>query len=87
MNILKYVLWVAVSLGVFRGWVNWSESEGVDSTTIVRLFETVVNTIADLTYQWLPALFDLIGGNPVTAPDSEPAVESLAPSMVGVSSW
>jgi len=87
VNIFKYVLWVAVGLGVFRGWVNWSESEGVDSTTIIRIFETVVNTIADLTYQWIPALLGLIDGGLTSQPDSGPAVESLAPLTMEVASW
>ncbi|CAG7637474.1 hypothetical protein SIM91_05795 [Rhodococcus opacus] len=87
MNIFKYVLWVAVGLGVFRGWVNWSESEGVDSTTIIRIFETVVNTIADLTYQWIPALLGLIDGGLTSQPDSGPTVESLAPLTMEVASW
>lgn len=87
MKIFKYTLYAVVGLGVFRGWVNWSESEGVDSTTVVRLFETAVDTIADLTYQWLPEVLDLFNGRPASTPDSGPAVESLSPLTLEVASW
>lgn len=87
MSILKFIGLVALGLGVYRGWVNWSADEGVDSTSLVRIFDTAVNTIADLTYRWLPELMDLIGGSTTPTADSTNAAGLLAAASLEAPSW
>lgn len=87
MSILKFIGLLALGLGVYRGWVNWSADEGVDSTTFVRVFETAVNTVADLTYRWLPELLGLIGGSSTPPADSTNAAGLLVPAGMAVASW
>lgn len=90
MKIIKYAIIGIIVLGVFRGYVNWSEAEGVDSSNVIRLFETAVNTIADLTYRWIPVVLNTLTGSGSTASTPAPptpAVESLGPLVVEVAPW
>ncbi|MDH6284147.1 hypothetical protein [Prescottella agglutinans] len=72
MRIVKYAIIGIVVLGVFRGCVNWADSEGVDSSNVIRLFETAVNTIADLTYRWIPVVINTVSGGGSTASTPAP---------------
>ncbi|MFD9669089.1 hypothetical protein ACFWAY_47315 [Rhodococcus sp. NPDC059968] len=54
---------------------------------IGTVFGVVVNMVADLTYQWIPALLGLIDGGLTSQPDGGPAVESLAPLTMEAAAW
>ncbi len=62
MKIAKYILIGVIVVGMWRGFNNWADTENVDTSNAIRLFETAVNTIADLTYRWIPVLINAVTG-------------------------
>lgn len=58
MKVLKVVLLVLVGIGVLRGVVRWQES--TEGNPLVRLVESFVGAVADITYKWLPELIEFL---------------------------
>ncbi|WP_458683343.1 hypothetical protein [Prescottella equi] len=86
MKIVKYAVIGVVVLGIFRGYVNWADTEGVDSSNVIRVFETSVNTIADLTYRWIPVVINTVTGGGSTGGAQTPAANAAA-LVGGGASW
>lgn len=57
---IRKALYVLLILGVIRGVIRYNETTG--STGIERIITAIIDAVADITYRWLPALLDLIGG-------------------------
>lgn len=51
-KIVKLLLLGLVLFGVIRGFINYSNATG--DNVIARAGSAIVNTAADLTYQWIP---------------------------------
>lgn len=62
-TLLKYFIWGVVAVGVYRGYVNYTGESNTDAaSTAFHLVNTAVDTVADLTYRWIPAVLDFVGG-------------------------
>lgn len=66
MKILRLAVVAIVLLGIWRGYQNWSGGDA-DATTVLRFAQTAVDTIADLTYRWIPKIIGLVGGDDASA--------------------
>lgn len=61
MKALKWLIYAIVAVGMYRGYMNYADTTDVDNVSFaLRLVNTAVDTVADLTYQWIPPVVDTI---------------------------
>lgn len=68
MKLLKWLIYGIVAIGIYRGYLNYTAATDADNVSFaLRLVDTAIDTVADLTYQWIPPVVDtignLVGGN------------------------
>ena len=62
MKVLKWLIYGIVAVGMYRGYLNYAATTDADNVSIaLRLVNTAIDTVADLTYQWIPPVVDTIG--------------------------
>lgn len=62
-SLLKYFIWGVVAVGAYRGYVNYTGESNTDAaSTAFHLVNTAVDTVADLTYRWIPTVVDFVSG-------------------------
>lgn len=60
-RVVSVVVAILIVVGVWRGIINYNHATG--DNLLARLGGTVVNTIADITYNWLPWVVNHVGGD------------------------